>query len=308
MPHLDQNVYAHRPFATNKDHTTLREQHVAVLTVLLHTCLEKGDHVRAGRAWSLLLRSGNMTRDTQVRQGIHGMDLRANDRWAIGAELLMRRQPKDTKGKGKAGTSNGDEHGEKQDGYLDYTDHGFKLARHYYERLIVQYPSGARRRIGAQATTFYTAMFSAWIYEVSQRYKNDSTTPAQRRTDSDDPSSDDEAAEEDSPQLQDVKAIARRMDEIIESPPYDKVGEILVMRGMVDLWVIDLSTGLGEREKADMMARIARWFRKAERYGEELDKTARKVVEEWQEEPEDDEVVVEDESEEDEVMRDDSED
>lgn len=308
LPHLDPDTYSTRPFRTNKDRTTLKEQHVSVLTTLLHTMLGRGDYVRAGRAWALLLRSGDMTRDMHVKQGIAGMDLRTQERWGIGAELLMRRQPRS--GKLASGADEQDEGEDTKGGFLYYTPQGFALARRYYDRLIVQYPSGrgSQRRKGAQATTFYTAMFSAWIYEVNLKYKDhpmpSSPSSKQEYAPSNSEYSGDEEPLEDSPQLTDVEAIVSRMDDIIESPPYDKNGELLVMRGMLGLWVLDLSPRTRERDRAMEMMKIAGWFRKAEKYGEELNEVARDIVKEWEEEVEGDEVVVEDEDG-DEVMRDD---
>lgn len=293
LPHLDPETYAPQPYRTNKGRTTLREQHVAVLTTLLHTCLGRGDYARAGRAWAFLLRSGNLTRDTNVRKGIAGMDLRTQERWGIGSELLMRRQQTSSSGKGKAHV------GEDSDnGYLDFSDEGFALARRYYERLIVQYPSGARRRIGAQATTFYTAMFSAWIYEVQRRYRHNPTIPPPHHSDSEDEDS------EDSPQLRDVGRIIDRVDQIIDSPPYDKNGELLHMRGMLELWVLDLMVDVGDEERGRGMRKAAGLFRKAERFGEELGRLAREVADEYVEEPEEEEIVVDEDEDQDAVMED----
>ncbi|KAN0104556.1 hypothetical protein V8E51_010301 [Hyaloscypha variabilis] len=59
----------------------LRLQHLSVLTTILQRCLLEGDIMRASRAWAMLIR-------TQV--GGRGIDLRGSGYWGIGAELLIR--------------------------------------------------------------------------------------------------------------------------------------------------------------------------------------------------------------------------
>jgi hypothetical protein len=59
----------------------LRLQHLSVLTTILQRCLLEGDIQRASRAWTMLIRA-------QV--GGRGVDLRGSGYWGIGAELLIR--------------------------------------------------------------------------------------------------------------------------------------------------------------------------------------------------------------------------
>ncbi|PMD23232.1 hypothetical protein NA56DRAFT_64620 [Hyaloscypha hepaticicola] len=59
----------------------LRLQHLSVLTTILQRCLLEGDIQRASRAWAMLIRA-------QV--GGRGVDLRGSGYWGIGAELLIR--------------------------------------------------------------------------------------------------------------------------------------------------------------------------------------------------------------------------
>jgi hypothetical protein len=56
-------------------------QHLSVLTTILQRCLLEGDIQRASRAWTMLIRA-------QV--GGRGVDLRGSGYWGIGAELLIR--------------------------------------------------------------------------------------------------------------------------------------------------------------------------------------------------------------------------
>ncbi|KAI9054920.1 hypothetical protein LZ554_002063 [Drepanopeziza brunnea f. sp. 'monogermtubi'] len=59
----------------------LRNQHLSVLTTILHRCLQEGDIKRASRAWAMLLR---------VQISGKEIDVRSNGYWEIGAALLMR--------------------------------------------------------------------------------------------------------------------------------------------------------------------------------------------------------------------------
>ncbi|KIW05798.1 uncharacterized protein PV09_03007 [Verruconis gallopava] len=295
LAHLDRNYYEPQPYKTNRERTTLREQHVAVLTTLLHQTLQKGDYKRASRAWALLLRSGYLARDTRNRQGVAGMDLRAHGRWGIGAELLMRIPRPATENAGV--TTNAG-----SDSPCDYSEDGFRLARQYYERLIVQYPLSSGRK-GAQANTFYAAMFSMWIYEVNRRYHADqnsqrrssppsTTNSSRRRSDSGSSTPTSQAdGESESVLLHDVESIAKRMNEVIEVPPYDKDAELLHMRAMVELWIADLANFSGNK-RIEAMAKAASFFARAEQNGLELEEEARRIVASYYKDNEEDEEVV----------------
>lgn len=62
--------------------TNLRFQHLGVLTAIVHRCMLEGDYVRAGRAWGMVLRENYRS---------FSMDVRNEDRWGVGAEILLRR-------------------------------------------------------------------------------------------------------------------------------------------------------------------------------------------------------------------------
>ncbi|KYG45666.1 hypothetical protein M433DRAFT_42802, partial [Acidomyces richmondensis BFW] len=190
---LNPPLYAPRR-ALDDSSTSLKRQHVENLTTILHTCMLKGDWQRATRAWGLLLR-------TEVAG--RGMDVRRHGRWGIGAELLMRNS-------------------------INVQD-GFKLAREYYERLILQYPHTPHSQ-ETSSLVFYPALFNIWIYEVQNRYRvlseNDVDHMSElilRRQ-----------------ELEDALPISQRMDDLIRSPPYDTNVELLKLRAMVALWVSDL--------------------------------------------------------------------
>ncbi|EMC93688.1 hypothetical protein BAUCODRAFT_114218 [Baudoinia panamericana UAMH 10762] len=205
------------PGVTSDDpNTSLKRRHIDNLTTLLHTCMLRGDWERAARAWGLLLR---------VEVDGRGMDVRQYGRWGIGAELLLRRGAKGQSLLSKQATS-------------PFTNEGFRLARDYYERLILQYPHTPRNQYGINALTFYPALFSVWIYEVEDR----SRRARQANTPDDHASFNDIRRNE----LQEAKAIAQRLDDLLMTPPYDTAVPLLELRGMVGLWLSDLHTTLAE--------------------------------------------------------------
>ncbi|KAF2850533.1 hypothetical protein T440DRAFT_91075 [Plenodomus tracheiphilus IPT5] len=225
--------------------TALKKTHLDVVSTLMHTCLLRGDYIRAGRAWGLILR-------TQVAGG-HPVDPRNNGRWGIGAEILLHREPQTASMQGNhvldASRVSGDD---------IFSDEGFELAREYYERLIVQYP---HRRFAPTATderTFYPAMFSLWIFEVCEKSKRARATlrdrpaepPGMYRSASIDsisgPDDEDTNAKEEAIRVKELAhalEIAERLDRLVVSPPFDKQVSLLQLRGHVSLWLSDLIIG-----------------------------------------------------------------
>jgi hypothetical protein len=203
--------------------TSLKRRHVENLTTVMHTCMLKRDWQRAARAWGLLLRTEIAGRGVDVRQ--HG-------RWELGAELLIRSNEED----------------------------GFKLAREYHDRLILQYPHTARTQNTINALVFYPALFETWICEVQDRFqkekrqaKDESSGSASSETsDHEDPDvsmasiSSESSRITNQQQLERALPIARRMDELLIEPPYDTSGALLQLRGTVGLWISDLYSAVGE--------------------------------------------------------------
>lgn len=62
---------------------SLKQSHLATLTMLMHRCLLRGDYTRAGRAFGLLLRT-----EIEGQQ----VDIRSQNLWGIGVEVLCRRR------------------------------------------------------------------------------------------------------------------------------------------------------------------------------------------------------------------------
>ncbi|KAI7564554.1 hypothetical protein KC317_g6983, partial [Hortaea werneckii] len=125
---------------------------------------------------------------------------------------------------------------------------GFRLAKDYYERLILQYPHLPRSgHNSVNAVVFYPALFNLWIFEVQDRSKRarqkleagrEHSPPASEPSDL---SRDNEAqAAIRHQELQEGLPIAQRMNDLMLSPPYDASLPLLQLRGMVGLWLADL--------------------------------------------------------------------
>ncbi|KAL4979911.1 extracellular mutant protein 11-domain-containing protein [Aspergillus desertorum] len=226
----------------------LRLHHLAVLTSLLHRCLLEGDYIRAGRAWGLIIReqfSGN------------SIDVRIDDRWGIGAEILLRKDRQASDELPGGGRTDSARHGDLP--RLLFTRKGFEDAKQYYETLIIQYPYQKTAPNAISALHFYPAMFGLWIY-VTQEESAYSRKALEER----DPTSlreswDDEEAEAENDgqddwweryqslaagirakELAEAERISARMDGILTSPPYSDSPELLELRGMVSHWIADL--------------------------------------------------------------------
>ena len=238
----------------------LRLRHLAVITTILHRCLLEGDFIRAGRAWGMLLRSE-----------VHGrpMDPRAQGRWGIGAEILIRRdtQVAERREIRRSDSFSGDEDNEREAGEQSkvwFSKEGFDKDRMYYERLILQYPYRKTFPHAVSSLDFYPAMFGLWIYSIQQENRITKAKPRHVSPDSgseDEQLYDDNATQTHSPiqdehqgsrqyeqredlrksELQQAEQIATRLDELLLSPPYSDSHQLLKIRGMIALWVGDLS-------------------------------------------------------------------
>lgn len=226
---------------------SLKRRHLDNLTAILQQCILKGNWQRASRTWGLLLRTEIAGR---------GIDVRQHGRWGIGAEILMRREkferqkPSDRDSDPGRSEADCDAGALKEEVFL--ADEGFKLARDYYERLVLQYPHTPSTRHTLNATVFYPALFNIWVYEVQARYKRLRKGLVSQRP----PSSHGDVSDIDSEQsqavnwaedqalseheLEDAVAVAQRMDELLLNPPYDSSTPLLHLRGMVGLWLSDL--------------------------------------------------------------------
>lgn len=232
----------------------LRQRHVAVVTSVMHRSLLEGDYIRAGRAWGMLLRT--------EMNGRH-MDLRAHGRWGIGAEIPFRR---DAQLQRRSAQDDGDDDvgvPPSRENPADlFSKEWFDKARDYYERLILQYPYRKQHPNAVNALDFYPAMFGLWIDSVQDRRKialsrvYESIRNSDRERTNEDlytntppssPSSERsegghaQTEEVRKSTLQQAEEIAIRLEELLLSPPYSDDPTLWNLRGMVALWVGDLS-------------------------------------------------------------------
>ncbi|SMQ51001.1 unnamed protein product [Zymoseptoria tritici ST99CH_3D7] len=239
--------------ALKAESQSLRRRHLDNLTAILHKCMLNADWRRASRTWGLILRTEFSGRGTDVRQ--HG-------RWMIGAEILMRRDetveriPLDR---------DDDEDSAHTQLETVLSDEGFRLARDYYERLILQYPHLQRTHHSTiNALAIYPAMFSIWIYEVqnrSSRARRKLHSPSAVDTsemDIDTSMLSDRSTQQRravyeirNRELEQAIPIAQRLDELLVNPPYDTSHELLHARGMVALWLSDLHKELASAKNAN---------------------------------------------------------
>ena len=154
----------------------LRIHHFGVLTAVLHRCLLEGDIQRASRAWAMLLRG---------EFGGRGIDIRSSGYWGIGAELLIRSEGRDFKGKGRAGERvkvNKSDSVNDDDGSGKDIDNGarrwgsaagLEKAKDYYDRLILQHPYMRQYHESVTAFDFWPAKLGCEIYGIQFEQKED---------------------------------------------------------------------------------------------------------------------------------------
>ncbi|KAI4232806.1 MAG: hypothetical protein L6R40_007298 [Gallowayella cf. fulva] len=219
--------------------TRLRQQHYTVLTSVLHRCLLEQDYVRASRAWGMLLR---------LEVNGQPFDIRSQERWGIGAELLLR-------GDGRPRAP------------LVEVPHlsvdRLMRAKDYYERLILQYPYRKTSPDSTSALTFYPVMFGVWIYSIQLRYKSsvqDTLPNSQDRggkgsnTTLDHDLGDSDSDSRNGVPQTNVQVAARRtafqqandvigrLSELLVSPPYSDHSGLWKILGMLYLWLHHHST------------------------------------------------------------------
>ena len=243
--------------------SSFKRRHVDNLTFILHRCMLKGDWARASRAWALLIRTEIAGR---------GIDVRRNSRWSIGAELLMRGRG-DAVGNPKSEVTEDDATAPVPEDDADmpaFSLEGFKLARDYYERLILQYPHTARTARMFNATVVYPALFSIRIYEVQERSTRSKKALGNRNarrvsedeedgasTDSTDTITSQSMKQIVTDELTQALPIAKRMDELLSDPPYDSDAELLRLRGMVGRWLAHLHDQLAKYASKDAESSIS---------------------------------------------------
>ena len=226
--------------------TGLRKHHLNNITAILHRCLSEGDYIRAGRAWAMVLRA---------EQNGQSMDLRAHDRWGIGAEILMERElqlAQKTLDHNIVEISSSTPK-------LTVKAESMEKAKEYYERMVLQYPYRKAFPNATGPLNFAIAMFSTWIYTVKERSSTalmDVCSPADdvKETDAEpsvrvqrsyipdsEPGRYRKREQVRRETLQSAYEIATRLDGLIASPPYSDNARFWKISGEMSLWIADLS-------------------------------------------------------------------
>ncbi|KAM3436828.1 hypothetical protein MY4824_004111 [Beauveria thailandica] len=239
-------------------------RHLAVLTRAMHQFLSQGSVAKAARAFGLAL---------QLRPYSRPLDIRHDDLWALGAEVIMR-EGEEQRNESRD-SRNDSAHGEHHRG-ADVMRWGsaanMNKLRNYLEMLIQQYPYDHRAPKKISALHFSISLYSAEIYNIySEHTASLSGTGGRGADDSlaDEGLADDEpdpwletllenesfhasrprwreeAASNPKDQvrlhtLTAIKAVVARMDAIMREPPYNKSHEMLRLRAAASLFMADL--------------------------------------------------------------------
>jgi RNA polymerase I specific initiation factor len=217
------------------------------MTTILHRSLLEEDFVRASRALGMLLRD---------EVGGKPIDIRAEGRWGIGAEILIRQDAqRQHRSREQSRSSSKEQNSSSEEPRAWFTRKGLEDAKKYYERLIVQYPFYKQNPGAVSALDFYPAMFGLWIHVVHQEAKiqcpesdfvgngldadgelmSGEASPVMQN-----PSRHEPTLEE----LSQASEIADRMDSVMSVLPYREDVNLVELRKMVRLWIRDLAEAL----------------------------------------------------------------
>lgn len=250
---LKPPLYAPPPPEDEDHKTSLRRHHLSVMTTIMHVSLLKGDFVRAGRAWGMILRTEVLGRP---------IDVRTNDRWGIGAVILMRQHPEEV-----AKLDRGDEPISEDDqanpGESAISDEGFRLAKDYFERLILQFPFQKTHPHAVSSLHFYPAMYGLCIYEIQQKHNRairqaDRISPSPSSAHHSDEDNEGSALEGISHKtiatikqsvLDQVIALADRMRETMMGAYYSQYQPLVRLRTEIAQWIVDLCEELARVDK-----------------------------------------------------------
>ncbi|KAG9241032.1 hypothetical protein BJ878DRAFT_522747 [Calycina marina] len=257
-----------------KKGSALRSRHLNVLTAILHKCLLDSDIPRAKRAYAMLIR-------TQISG--QGVDIRNSGYWGIGAELLMRSsQANEDRNTEVLGQQDG-----KNQTPEPWSDKGGRAkAKEYYEWLILQYPYRKQFDKSVTDIDFWPAMLGCEIYGIQLEHKKrERQIECEENGCKDGNGSDD--VEDDGEEitrngdftasqnrrarrraerverhwklreelrqtsLEATKSLAARMDDLMIPAPFSNNHSLLRLRGMLALYIGDLSVQAAPIEVED---------------------------------------------------------
>lgn len=143
-------------------------KHMSTMMAILHRCIHEGDMVRAKRAFRLLL-------------GTRDVDIRLNDMWTMGAEILMR--DGESKATRKHQQPQGRRRGEGEEDPEDPADDArpppsrwgsadnMEKVRDYLESLAQHYPYDIKFSRSINAVDFWPALYNIEIYNVDAEHR-----------------------------------------------------------------------------------------------------------------------------------------
>ncbi|KAK0102203.1 hypothetical protein ONS95_001002 [Cadophora gregata] len=252
----------------------LRNQHLSVLVTILHKCLGEGDIQRASRAWALLLRTQISGRGVDIRSNGYwevgaALLMRSRDQKKKYSYDDEERDEEDEHVEEDMGV-------ERRWGSKE----GLELVKSYYERLILEFPYNRQFQRSVSALDFWPAMVGCEIYgvqieqkeglrrvEIQEERDNENDGSGEESLDSDE--IEEEHPEEDNftfnqrrkENLSRIRAerrweerenvrqialaasekIAAKLDDIMTTPPYSDSHNMLRLRGMLALYIGDIS-------------------------------------------------------------------
>ncbi|KUJ16765.1 uncharacterized protein LY89DRAFT_551569, partial [Mollisia scopiformis] len=253
----------------------LRVRHLGVLTTMLQRCLMEGDIERAKRAWAMLIRGQFGGKPVDLRQSGYwgiGAELLMRSMVKPSSRPSYDSDSEEEDQAERNGTRDGWRWGSKE---------GLEKMKDYYERLILQHPYKRHFHGSVNALDFWPAMIGCEIYGIQAEQKDSSWKLEKEEENDDggersDSQSDGSEEDEDlfdptdsgfaadqrrkdrrlkrrayrrwaqreeirQTALAAAERIAARLDDLMETPPFSDSQNLLRLRGMLGLYIGDLS-------------------------------------------------------------------
>ncbi|KAL9612255.1 MAG: hypothetical protein Q9167_003123 [Letrouitia subvulpina] len=123
-----------------------------------------------------------------------------------------------------------------------FSQPGFKNAKEYLERLILQYLHRKASTNVLGECELYVTMFSLWIYSIQEQYliRQSHADLTFEVTDRLNQANDKERIEAYENILSDADEVLLRLDELLLSPPYSDNHRLWNLLGMLALWKVHL--------------------------------------------------------------------
>jgi hypothetical protein len=254
----------------------LRLQHLSVLTTILQRCLLEGDIFRASRAWAMLIRTQVGGRGVDLRgSGYWGIGAE------LLVRSLERRKNYTYDENIEDGEEEAAAEEENQRVKRWGSKDGLEKAKDYYERLILQHPYKRQFDGSVSALDFWPAMVGCEVYGIQFEHNEELRRIAREEVaDQDGKRSESQSEEsevtEDEENVMDAtfaadrrrksrrerrkaekrwierdearktaliasEKISFRLDDLMATPPYSDNHNLLRLRGMIALYIGDLS-------------------------------------------------------------------